>query len=206
LFGFSNFLRWAGDDDDAVAVGWQNDAVIHSMNKSFASITDVEYARRLQTRTNAIVIGDTLGDAMMGDGAPLAHQLRVGFLDEFDTDESLSRAAARLEDYKRSFNVVLVSGCDAREVFVVLVKEERIRSVMIRSTTSTIVFFRDYISAIGCVDDDNATVTEQFSIHHFSFLLWSAQLFFKNTRSCSQSHRTRITHACARAARHTKVI
>jgi 2-hydroxy-3-keto-5-methylthiopentenyl-1-phosphate phosphatase len=109
LLNDSNFIRWVSDDDNATAIGWQSDDVIHSMNKSFGSIVDGDYVRRLRSRTSAVVIGDTLGDAMMADGASLEHQLRIGYLNVNAGDGGDASSAARLVDYKRSFNVVLVS-------------------------------------------------------------------------------------------------
>lgn len=78
----SNFAKYDSDGENAAVIGWQTEP-IHSMNKSIQSIGDSEYVRSLRTRTNALVIGDSVGDITMCDGCDnLKRILRIGYLND----------------------------------------------------------------------------------------------------------------------------
>ncbi len=56
--------------------------LIHVFNKNENAVHDSEYFRRLQGRSNVLLMGDSLGDLNMADGADAKHLLKIGFLND----------------------------------------------------------------------------------------------------------------------------
>lgn len=75
--------------------GFQN-AIIHVYNKNENAIHDSDYFQNIEHRTSMILMGDSLGDLHMGDGAEVDHKLKIGFLNgrvggfEFNVDQDLN--------------------------------------------------------------------------------------------------------------------
>ncbi|XP_003741904.1 cytosolic 5'-nucleotidase 3 [Galendromus occidentalis] len=103
----ANFLVYK---PDGTPLKFASDSVLHSYNKNASHPMTRDYysSEKLQQRNNAILIGDSLGDASMTDGAPClkpppaGHStvLRIGFLNR-NFDASLKR-------YLDAFDIVLV--------------------------------------------------------------------------------------------------
>jgi len=73
----SNFLR---KDENGIIRGFKHN-LINIYNKNEAAIKGTEYYDLVKDRPNVIVMGDSLGDAMMAEGLPNANAvLKIGFL------------------------------------------------------------------------------------------------------------------------------
>lgn len=60
-------------------VGFKNE-IIHVYNKNENVIHDSDYFQNIEHRTSMILMGDSLGDLHMADGAEVNHKLKIGFL------------------------------------------------------------------------------------------------------------------------------
>ena len=61
-------------------VGWKGDT-IHVFNKNEAAVHDSDYFQNLSHRVNILLMGDSLGDLHMADGAEhMEAKLTIGFL------------------------------------------------------------------------------------------------------------------------------
>ena len=57
--------------------------LIHSFNKNESAIHESDYFKELNHRENVILLGDSLGDLNMAEGAKDAkHILKIGFLND----------------------------------------------------------------------------------------------------------------------------
>lgn len=57
--------------------------LIHTYNKNNTVLKDTEYFRQVCSRTNILLLGDSMGDLSMADGVVDAENvLRVGFLND----------------------------------------------------------------------------------------------------------------------------
>ncbi|OQR72572.1 cytosolic 5'-nucleotidase III-like [Tropilaelaps mercedesae] len=102
----SNFIEY---DKQGVPLKF-SDQLLHIYNKNAQFPPAVEYfaSDRIRARSNAVLMGDSLGDCSMADGAPgislppngNSAVLRIGFLDH-DVEQ-------RLESYVKNFDIVLV--------------------------------------------------------------------------------------------------
>ncbi|XP_015433371.1 PREDICTED: 7-methylguanosine phosphate-specific 5'-nucleotidase isoform X2 [Dufourea novaeangliae] len=92
----SNFLKHR----DGKITGFENDRLIHVFNKNEHAI-EQEYFKVLDGRKNVLLMGDTIGDALMVDGmTDTCAVLKIGFLyDHVDTS---------LASYMEVFDIVLV--------------------------------------------------------------------------------------------------
>ncbi|TGZ58774.1 hypothetical protein CRM22_009443 [Opisthorchis felineus] len=100
----SNFMQF---NDEGLLVGF-TDPIIHSFNKTAASIANGDYARLSSQRPCVLLLGDSTGDVHMADGATVDDPtgisgtvLRIGFLNE--------AVEANLEKYKTLYDIVLVN-------------------------------------------------------------------------------------------------
>ncbi|KAL7289885.1 hypothetical protein TKK_0016278 [Trichogramma kaykai] len=93
----SNFLKFNGN----VTEGFQNpEKLLHVYNKNEESV-DEKYHELLKERTNILLMGDSLGDANMADGASKESViLRIGFL--------YHHVEENLPLYRDTFDIVLV--------------------------------------------------------------------------------------------------
>ncbi|KAK3082748.1 hypothetical protein FSP39_004237 [Pinctada imbricata] len=93
----SNYIDF---DEEGKMIGFKGD-LIHVYNKNESSIHDSDYFKNLSHRHNVILIGDSLGDLHMADGATgVKNKLKIGFLN-VKVEESL-------ELYKKKFDIVIV--------------------------------------------------------------------------------------------------
>lgn len=61
-------------------IGWKGD-LIHTFNKNESAIHKSDYFSRLRHRENVLLLGDSIGDLRMAEGATDAkHILKIGFL------------------------------------------------------------------------------------------------------------------------------
>lgn len=77
----SNFLQYK----DGLLDGYDTTNMIHVFNKNESALKGSKEFDLIHDRTNIIVMGDSLGDAGMGDGCVSgvdAHILKIGFLNE----------------------------------------------------------------------------------------------------------------------------
>lgn len=94
----SNFMKF--DPQTNKVVGYKSQ-IIHLYNKNETVLTNTDYLKTINNRSNAIVIGDSLSDANMTAGfSSLNNVLKIGFLnnkiDEF------------LPIYMNSFDIVIL--------------------------------------------------------------------------------------------------
>ena len=62
-------------------VGFKGD-LIHSFNKNESSVHDSDYFDNLEKHTNILLLGDSIGDLRMADGAKFDNILKIGFLND----------------------------------------------------------------------------------------------------------------------------
>ncbi|KAI4462765.1 nucleotidase [Holotrichia oblita] len=80
----ANFLKY---DENGVIQGFRDNIIINVFNKNESVLRGTEYYERIKDRTNAIVVGDSLGDASMFDCvAHKASVLKIGFLYDHVSD------------------------------------------------------------------------------------------------------------------------
>ncbi|KAL1509658.1 hypothetical protein ABEB36_004364 [Hypothenemus hampei] len=93
----SNFLNF---HDDGTITGFK-DKPIHVFNKNEYAIKNTDFYNLVEDRNNAIVLGDSLGDASMAQGMEHCQNvLKIGFLYEHIEDA--------LPQYLDTFDIVLV--------------------------------------------------------------------------------------------------
>jgi 5'-nucleotidase len=96
----SNKMAWSSS---GVNTGFHS-PLIHMYNKDESHLKGVRWFAEAGARKNALVLGDSLGDAGMAgaDGARHETVLRVGFLNETEAEGAL------LADYSAAFDVVVL--------------------------------------------------------------------------------------------------
>lgn len=94
----SNFMDF---DDKGLLVGFKGE-LLHVFNKNENAVHNSSYFSDLSHRDNIILMGDSIGDLRMADGAAkCSNVLRIGFLND-KIDE-------RLQTYLDAFDIVLVN-------------------------------------------------------------------------------------------------
>lgn len=75
----SNYMDF---DNNGILIGFKT-PLIHTYNKNNSVLENTEYFQQLCTRTNILLLGDSMGDLTMADGVANADSiLRVGFLND----------------------------------------------------------------------------------------------------------------------------
>ncbi|XP_048775723.2 7-methylguanosine phosphate-specific 5'-nucleotidase A-like isoform X2 [Ostrea edulis] len=93
----SNYLEY---DAQGNMTGFQDD-LIHVFNKNEGAIHDSDYFQNVEHRNNVILMGDSLGDLHMADGAiGVKNKLTIGFLN-VKVEESL-------ELYMKKYDIVII--------------------------------------------------------------------------------------------------
>ncbi|CAG9762869.1 unnamed protein product [Ceutorhynchus assimilis] len=93
----SNFLKF---NPDGTIAGFK-DKIIHIFNKNETALENTDFYQELAKRDNAIILGDSLGDANMAQGMEHCRNvLKIGFLYE--------HIEHNLQQYMDTFDVVLV--------------------------------------------------------------------------------------------------
>ncbi|XP_074509140.1 cytosolic 5'-nucleotidase 3 isoform X2 [Sebastes fasciatus] len=93
----SNFMDF---DENGVLKGFKGE-LIHVFNKHDGALRNTEYFKQVKENSNIILMGDSLGDLTMADGAPnVENILKIGYLNE-KVDELLDK-------YMDSYDIVLV--------------------------------------------------------------------------------------------------
>ncbi|GJQ84706.1 hypothetical protein Trydic_g21113 [Trypoxylus dichotomus] len=94
----ANFLKY---DEDGVIQGFRDSIIINVFNKNESVLCGTEYYKTIKDRTNAIVVGDSLGDATMFDCMDNKNAvLKIGFLYEHSEEN--------LPVYMDTFDIVLI--------------------------------------------------------------------------------------------------
>ncbi|ESO02553.1 hypothetical protein HELRODRAFT_106717 [Helobdella robusta] len=93
----SNFIHF---NDEGLIDGFEGE-LMHVFNKNENVIHRSGYFEEIEHRHNIILMGDSLGDLQMADGAICENILKIGFLND-KVDEFLER-------YKKSFDIVIVN-------------------------------------------------------------------------------------------------
>lgn len=94
----SNYMDF---NQDGLLVGFQGE-LVHVFNKNENAIHDSNYFSALAHRDNIILMGDSLGDLRMADGAAACSNiLRIGFLND--------KVDQRMPSYLDAFDIVLVN-------------------------------------------------------------------------------------------------
>ncbi|CAL1543823.1 unnamed protein product [Lymnaea stagnalis] len=93
----SNFLRF---DEKGIIIGFE-DEIIHTFNKNENAIHSSDYFYNIKHRENLLLMGDSIGDLRMAEGADHVEcMLKIGFLN-FKVNENLSL-------YMESFDIVII--------------------------------------------------------------------------------------------------
>jgi len=94
----SNFMEF---DSKGEILGFKGE-LIHSLNKHQSAIHKSDYFKHIEARENVILLGDSLGDLRMADGAAnMKYCLSIGFLND--------KIEERLSSYLDAYDIVLVS-------------------------------------------------------------------------------------------------
>ncbi|KAI8923320.1 pyrimidine 5'-nucleotidase [Entophlyctis helioformis] len=91
----SNKMRF----EDGVVVGFE-DPLIHTFNKSEATVAHTAHHTRIDNRRNVIVMGDSLGDLRMADNIDCDVKLTIGLLNH--DEETL------IDQYAQAFDIVIL--------------------------------------------------------------------------------------------------
>ncbi|NXM03947.1 5NT3B nucleotidase, partial [Tyrannus savana] len=94
----SNYMEFG---DDGVLTHFKG-PLIHTYNKNNTVLQGTEYFQQLSTRTNIILLGDSMGDLTMADGIPRVENiLKIGFLND--------KVEERRGKYLEAYDIVLES-------------------------------------------------------------------------------------------------
>ena len=92
----SNTLKW---DENGKAIGVQ-EPIIHTFNKNYSAVKDLDFFNSISKRKNIILLGDGEGDASMVEGFDYDNIIKIGFLNE--------GVKADLEKFKNSYDVLVL--------------------------------------------------------------------------------------------------
>jgi len=93
----SNQIEW---DDKGSICGYKN-PIIHSFNKNVALKRHLGYFENNKNRSNAILMGDSIGDLRMTQGVDsITTCLKIGFLND--------KIEERLPSYMQNYDIVLI--------------------------------------------------------------------------------------------------
>ncbi len=87
-------------NDKGMVVGYES-GIIHSYNKSEASIAHRPYFSDIHSRKNILLLGDTLDDVGMLEGSGYENVIKIGFLND-DVEK-------KLDAYQKAFDVVILN-------------------------------------------------------------------------------------------------
>ncbi|BFZ15446.1 hypothetical protein BsWGS_18485 [Bradybaena similaris] len=94
----SNFLKF---DEQGKVIGFDGDEIIHTFNKNENTIHSGDYFYNIRHRENLLLMGDSIGDLGMSEGADHVEcELKIGFLN-FKVEDNLPT-------YLESFDVVII--------------------------------------------------------------------------------------------------
>uniref|UniRef100_A0A5F9CJW3 5'-nucleotidase n=3 Tax=Oryctolagus cuniculus TaxID=9986 RepID=A0A5F9CJW3_RABIT len=92
----SNYMDF---DEDGFLRGFKGQ-LIHTYNKNSSVCENSGYFQKLQGRTNILLLGDSMGDLTMAEGAPdVQNILKIGFLND--------KVEERRERYMDAYDIVL---------------------------------------------------------------------------------------------------
>jgi 5'-nucleotidase len=78
--------------------------IIHSMNKTFFELSRIPVYEELTKKQTCIILGDSLSDSYMANGANFKIILKIGFLNTLKSDPMYEK---RLKAHKEKFDIVL---------------------------------------------------------------------------------------------------
>lgn len=93
----SNVLKW---DASGKAIGVQ-EPIIHTFNKNYSSVKEMDFFGDIRKRKNVILLGDGEGDASMVQGFDYDNIIKIGFLNE--------GVSVDLDKFKDSYDVLLLN-------------------------------------------------------------------------------------------------
>lgn len=88
-------------NEKGVTTGYDESLIIHTFNKDETALRGSAYSSLVASRTNVVLLGDTLGDATMTDGLPHNVVIKIGFLNE--------KIEENLPHYQKAFDVVILN-------------------------------------------------------------------------------------------------
>jgi 5'-nucleotidase len=91
--------------------------VIHSMNKTFFELSRIPVYEELTKKKTCIILGDSLSDTYMANGANFETILKIGFLNTLPEDENYQK---RLKAHKEKFDLVLEGQEDFTKLNLIL--------------------------------------------------------------------------------------
>ena len=95
----SNTYQW---DENGQAVGVR-EPIIHGLNKDETAIAKYPFYDIIRNRTNALVLGDSPGDISMLHGSNVVNSLKIGFLNDSDTNK---------QQYVEAYDAVMLNDQD----------------------------------------------------------------------------------------------
>lgn len=93
----SNVLQW---DESGKAIGVQ-EPIIHTFNKNYNTVKNLEFFKDIQDRKNVILLGDGESDAAMIEGFDYDNIIKVGFLNE--------GVKMDLEKFKNAYDILILN-------------------------------------------------------------------------------------------------
>ncbi|GFN83763.1 RNA-directed DNA polymerase from mobile element jockey-like [Plakobranchus ocellatus] len=94
----ANFMKF---DEMGKMIGFANEELIHTFNKNENAVHSSDYFSNIRHRENLLLMGDTLGDLGMAQGAEhISCILKIGFLN-FEVEKNL-------DVYKQNFDIVII--------------------------------------------------------------------------------------------------
>ena len=77
--------------------------IIHGLNKDETAIAKYPFYDIIRNRTNALVLGDSPGDISMLHGSNVVNSLKIGFLNDSDTNK---------QQYVEAYDAVMLNDQD----------------------------------------------------------------------------------------------
>ena len=93
----SNFFKF---DKKGNVTGYKG-KIVHSLNKNEFEIQNTAFYRKIKTRKNIILLGDTIDDLKMVEGTKYDELIKIGFLNE--------NVKENFEHYKKAYDVVILN-------------------------------------------------------------------------------------------------
>jgi len=93
----SNFFKF---DGKGTVTGYKG-KIVHSLNKNEFEIKNANFYKKIKIRKNIILLGDSIDDLKMVEGANYDEIIKIGFLNE--------NVKENLKQYKKAFDVVILN-------------------------------------------------------------------------------------------------
>ncbi len=86
-------------DEKGKFIGIKDNKIIHILNKNEAGLKDTTIYKQIKERKNILLLGDSLADLKMLEGADYLNLIKIGFFNYPDEEN--------LEDFKKNFDIII---------------------------------------------------------------------------------------------------